>query len=108
MCMEDIRIGRKATGRELGFTTPAAGALQVLSGSNDRFSVILGGPLAGTLTYSTNPNPTSGIGFNVAAGQPPIVLRVAEVGEIVCHQWWVIGDAAARVGAVVENLLADQ
>jgi hypothetical protein len=105
--MEDIRIGRRSLSRELAFTTPAAGALQVLGGSPNRIAIVLGAPLAGVLTYSTNSNPTTGLGINVTVGQDPVVLSIQDAGEIVTHQFWVIGDAAARVGAVIETILGE-
>lgn len=107
MCMEDYRIGRKTLSRELRFTTPAVGALQLLPGSPKRTAIVLGAPLTGTLTYSTDPNPVSGLGFNFSAGQVPLTLTIQDAGEIVTHQWWVIGDAASRVAAVVETNLAE-
>jgi len=108
MCMEDYRIGRKTTSAEHPFTTVATVAKQVLSGSDNRVAVLLGAPVVGTLTYSTNPTPTTGAGLNVGAGQPPIELTIPVDGDIVRHQWWVVDDGTGRAATVIETLLAER
>ena len=107
MCMEDVRIGRRSISQNYSFTTGVT-AHQVLPGSDNRVSVILGSPLAGTITYFDEANPVSGLGFNIGAGQPPMVLNIQDHGDVVRHQWWAIADAAARVHAVGETILQEQ
>lgn len=107
MCMEDYRLGRKTLSRELAFTTVATVAQQIVGGSPLRVAIILGAPIAGTLTYSTNPTPTTGRGINVGAGQPPVTLTIKEEGEIVTHQWWVVDDGTGRSATMVETNLAE-
>lgn len=108
MCMEDYRIGRKTTSREVAVVTVISTAQMVLSGADNRVAVILGAPVAGSVTYSTNPKPTSGAGFVVGAGQPPLSFSVQVEGDIVRKQWWIVDDGTSRAVAVAETLLTDQ
>ena len=103
--MEDIKIGRASRSTEHDFTTVISTALQVLPGSDYRIEVFLGSPVAGTLTYSTNPNPTSGLGINVSAGVGGRTLNIQDDGDIVRKQWWVVDDGTSRRGCVIETLL---
>ena len=104
MCMEDVKIGRDTLSQNYPFTTGVA-ARPVLSGSDKRVALILGSPLAGTITYLDGSGVVSGLGFNVGAGQPPLILTIQDNGDIVRHQWWAIADAAARLHCVGETLL---
>ena len=104
MCMEDVRMGREATGREIAINVGTA-AVPLVPGSADRIALLLGPPLAGTLTYSTTRGITSGLGFNIGAGQTPLLLSIQDVGDLVRMAWYVVGDAAARTGAASETLL---
>jgi len=108
MCMEDIRIGRRTTSREVDFTTVVNTAQQVLSGADDRIAVFLGSPVTGTLTYATNPTPLSGLGINVSAGVGGRSLNIQDDGDIVRHQWWVVDDGTSRKACVIETVLHEK
>ena len=107
MCIEDYRIGRRTTSRELDVTTVVSTAQLVFSGSDSRVCVILGAPVAGSVTWSTNPTPTAGAGFVLGAGQLPLVLDVQSNGDIVRKQWWIVDDGTSRKVAAAETLLAE-
>lgn len=104
--MEDYKIGRNTLSRTLTITVGNA-ATPILAASPLRTCLILGAPLAGTMTYLDQAGVTSGLGFNVGAGQVPIILTVVDEGELVTHQWWACADAAARVAAIAETNLAE-
>jgi hypothetical protein len=106
MCMEDVRIGRRSAFSEavvaVGLTS-----VQVVAASPTRFSLVLGAPLVGTFTFSTNTPAVSGVGLQLTAGQPPIVLNVKDHGLAVTQNWYAICSGAGQTCFVGSTLLAD-
>jgi hypothetical protein len=52
--------------------------------------LMLGAPVAGTVTYFTNSGVTSGLGLNIAAGHSPLVLTIKDHGDLVRKPWFAI------------------
>lgn len=99
MCMEDIKIGLKTRSKSIPFT--GTGASQpVLDQDPSRRAVILGAPSAGSITYLHGTGVTSGLGYNLAAGQPPIQLCRDEYGDMVTEPWFAVTAAAGQLFAV--------
>lgn len=107
MCMEDIRMGRRTASVETVYPVGAT-VIQVAGGSEMRVGLLLGAPLTGTITYGTSNAVISGQGMNLAAGQPPIELRIETHGEAVNKSWFAIGSGAGLFALISEALLQDK
>lgn len=107
MCMEDVRIGRRATFAETDVAVGVASVLLVAASPN-RFSLVLGAPLVGTFTFSTNTPAVSGVGLQLTAGQPPLVLNIKDHGQMVTQNWYAICSGAGQTCFVGSNILVDQ
>lgn len=99
MCKEDLALGQAMKG---GLKTTVVGqtSATVLGPSPIRTAVILCAPLAGTLTYSTQPVAVAGQGIILTAGSGPVRLVLKDHGSLVRDAWFAIADAADRVASV--------
>lgn len=104
MCIEDVRLGRASLFSE---TDVAVGvvSVQAIAAAPTRFSLLLGPPLVGTVTYSTGNPAVSGVGLNLSAGQPPIRLNVKDDGMCVAMAWFAICSGAGQTVFVGSALL---
>ena len=107
MCLEDVRIGRGALYTE---TVVAVGltSTQVVTASPNCFSLVLGAPLTGTMTFSTVSPVVSGVGLNLSAGQPPIKLNLELDGAGCTKNWYAICSVAAQQVYVGQSVYAGQ
>jgi len=83
---------------ERATAAPVVVAAAVTSGilvaaSPKRVGLILTSPLSGTVTYSISPIAVSGLGIVLLAGQHPVILTLAQHGQIVQRQWTLIHSA---------------
>lgn len=99
MCLEDVKIGNASQGKQLPVTVGVT-SVQVLDQDNHRRAIILGAPDAGMLTYFQGKAAVAGLGYNMAAGQQPLILDGDLFGSMVREPWFAIADAPARLAAV--------
>jgi hypothetical protein len=107
MCMEDVRIGRRAAFTEADVAVGVV-SVQLIVAAPNRYSLVLGAPLVGTFTFSTNTPAVSGVGLQLTAGQPPINLNVRDHGQMVTQGWYAICSGAGQTCFVGSTLLSDQ
>lgn len=104
MCMEDVRLGRQAAFSEADVAVGVV-SVQLLTAAPTRFSLVLGAPLVGTFTFSTTSPVVSGVGLQLTAGQPPIILNVKDHGQMVVQTWFAICSGAGQTCFVGQTLL---
>jgi len=104
MCHKRLLFGLDSPSSMLPIDISAA-STPILGPSRNRYGIVLGAPLAGTITYAPNVIAVAGNGLVVAAGQTDLVLSAETHGNIVTEQWFAFADAANRLAAVVEIML---
>lgn len=107
MCMEDVRIGRKTMSRQHDFTATTT-SQPLISGSDDRYAMILTAPLVGHVTYSLENPAVLGNGINLGVGDGAITISIQEHGDIVRRPWFIISDQAAAPIAVLSSHLLEK
>lgn len=105
MCWQDVEIGRQTSTKVNTYSTGAASA-KILDANPFRYSLVMGAPSAGTVFYSTEAIGAGGQGITLNTGAPPMILNVKDHGDLVRHEWYARGDAAARAHTVIETILA--
>lgn len=79
---------------------------RVVGPAPNRVALILGAPLAGTITYLTSSPSGIGSGFNVNSGAPPLIVAGEAWGDLPQQEWFAIADGAGRNAAVAEVMAA--
>lgn len=106
MCMEDIRVGRKASYRYSEVTVPAGTAVQVAAYNLDRISLTF----ATVSATGSNVSPQGATG-SATTGIPirgtlqPFRIHIEEEGMAVVDRWNAFGGAADSVLSVIETFL---
>lgn len=90
------------TGKIYGVTVGATAAVAI-PGAAKRYALTLIGPSAGSITVSSDPNPTAGNGIVLTPNQGPVHLCRTEYGTLLESALYAIADAAGRVLGVAES-----
>ena len=83
MCMEDILIGRFSRAYTVSTVLSNTVGVQIVPVDNDRLSIVLGSPTAGTMFWSTDPGVGVLTGIPLPSGLGPVTLNVKDHGELV-------------------------
>ena len=104
MCLQDIVIGRASISGQETFTVGTTVG-RYLNSQPERTSIIFCPPNAGTVTWSTKPNPVAGEGLVIEASDSPFGIDIAKYGGLIIRPWFPIADAADRVCTVLTSAL---
>ena len=107
MCMEDIKLGREQHGSMVLYSVGAT-FQKILDHDDKRTCLILGSPIANTVTFGFTDGVASGNGLNLLAGQTPIILNIKDHGEIVTKAIFAIGSGAGTNGCLIYSSLDRQ
>jgi len=96
MCMEDYRLARAALFTESQAAVGVASS-QIVANTPNCTMIIFSPPAAGTVTLSTI-NPAVALqGFQLAAGQPPLVISYLTHGAMCTKAWFAIASGATTI-----------
>jgi len=84
MCLEDVRMGRRAPASE-GSVLVSTTAGLLVPGNRKRIALVISAPITNRLTLSLNPAPVAGVGLTLSAGGAPLTLDVQKHGGL-CTQ----------------------
>lgn len=107
MCIEDVRIGRKANAGQVDLVAGLA-SIPALPQADDRFSLMFSAPIAGHVTYSLENPAVIGQGINLGPGDGAVWINVKDVGGIVKAPWFVVSDAAASPISIMFTIMQEQ
>lgn len=113
MCMEDIRIGRKAEGGWYPGTAQIGNPVEAIPANPHRTAIYFSGPGAGGgtavfLTFSTEKTAGSGQGVTTANFGPGQFFTVKDLGNIITKAWYVQSNTANTPYAVLEGVTGEE
>lgn len=107
--MEDIRIGRKLQSAPFHIAIDSISPTRFLGFNAKRTRLMLSSD--GAATFRIGPNtdpPTATSGIIVNTSSPVHLLRIEDVGPIICDSWLAIASVAAAPLSVIDVSLQDQ
>jgi hypothetical protein len=108
MCMEDIRIARKAAAGFVTTTLPAGVATIVLPADDNRINICFSTQAVGITVFPRSLVLTAATGFSVVAGNIPFVFTIAEWAKWITEDWFGFQTAGAGVITAFYTSLAEQ
>ena len=97
MCMEDIRIMRK-THSGTSFTRIVVGsATPLVQANKNRVALIISPPLVTAISLDINEVTADSGGIVLAVGSNPLVLSLADHGDLVTRKIFVRGGTAEQI-----------
>lgn len=93
MCMEDIRIGRQTYSDSKVITVNNLTAVPLLPADVNRTYIVIPSTSFGAYYIGINDAVTVNSGFEIRQNNSPIILKIADVGNLVTRQLFAISAA---------------
>jgi len=108
MCIEDVRLGRRARSR-LRTIAVGTSSVELCTENKKRVSIIISSPVTVRITISTAATAIVNEGINLYPAGSPLILDVKHFGDLTTQRITAIGAAlAAETIGVIESTLDDE
>lgn len=104
MCMEDIRIGRKA-GSSTNVVLVGTSATLIAAADPHRISLIITAPATARNFVSTLSDVVAGQGIVMQFNTVPLKLNIRDDGQLVTKAWYALNDTTPQNICVMQSRL---